>query len=574
MIDWLIGTLLATSALILLVLLFREPVRRRFGSRAAYGLWLIPAARLFMPTLTHTVERTVPAPAALQPLTDPLVRESLWMARVAPPDPSLIDRLGGWPNMLFAAWVAVAAALFLSRLAAYRRDRLAILASSIDVGRIGSVRIVGSPEVVSPVALGIFDRVIAVPLEFDRLYGARERRLVIEHELAHHRSGDLVANLFAFVLLCLQWFNPLAWLAHAAFRFDQEAACDARVLDKATAADRADYGRAIAKAASGRTLLFASALDRRNTLHRRLQSMLRSSNPGRRVAGRLLVVTAIAVALPLTASHAVRYVDVLAGPAPAPTVPHSALAGALPASMVAAAQALPASAPPIAPATDARSARGARGDSFHVAPGQHFTITGDSRPRASSFDVTTSDGQHFTVAGTPVAALSTYTIASADGRHFILKGAPPQDFEIRGNGGTFVIDGKARTWDELTPVEKARVRDAVARAGASLQNVHIDQARIAQDLAAMPDQLRLAELQRQLARTQANAAENAEVARRAVAAVDWRRIAKSVADARRAVAGVDLRRAAQSAAGAQQSVENAKAELDRIQARIDADPNP
>jgi hypothetical protein len=107
-----------------------------------------------------------------------------------------------------------------------------------------------------------------------------------------------------------------------------------------------------------------------------------------------------------------------------------------------------------------------------------------------------------------------------------------------------------------------------------LQNVHIDQARIAQDLAAMPDQLRLAELQRQLARTQANAAENAEVARRAVAAVDWRRIAKSVADARRAVAGVDLRRAAQSAAGAQQSVENAKAELDRIQARIDADPNP
>ena len=50
MISWLLGTLFATSALILLVLWVREPVRRRFGSRVAYGLWLIPAARLLMPT--------------------------------------------------------------------------------------------------------------------------------------------------------------------------------------------------------------------------------------------------------------------------------------------------------------------------------------------------------------------------------------------------------------------------------------------------------------------------------------------------------------------------------------------
>ena len=37
------------------------------------------------------------------------------------------------------------------------------------------------------------------------------------------------------------------------------------------AIDRSDYGRAIAKATSGRALLFASALDRRTTLHRRLE---------------------------------------------------------------------------------------------------------------------------------------------------------------------------------------------------------------------------------------------------------------------------------------------------------------
>ena len=40
MIDWLLGTLLATTALIVMVLLVREPVRRHFGARVAYGLWL------------------------------------------------------------------------------------------------------------------------------------------------------------------------------------------------------------------------------------------------------------------------------------------------------------------------------------------------------------------------------------------------------------------------------------------------------------------------------------------------------------------------------------------------------
>ncbi|HEY7005085.1 MAG TPA: M56 family metallopeptidase [Sphingomicrobium sp.] len=347
MIDWLLGTLIATSALMALVLVVREPVRRQFGSRVAYGLWLIPVARLFMPTLTHTVERTIPAQASFQPPIHPLGSEAFAMAQVAVPEPSLLDQLGGWPTILVAIWLAGAAGLFLSRLIAFHRDRHAILVSSVRTTRCGSVRIVRAEEIRSPVALGILRPIIAVPSDFDELYDARERRLVLEHELAHHRSGDLVANLFAFVLLCLQWFNPLAWVAHAAFRFDQEAACDARVLDKVTGLDRADYGRAIAKAASGRALLFASALDRPKSLQRRLQSMLRTANTTRRFAGRIMIVAATAVALPLTASHAIDYVDVQARAAsPAPAAHAIPVLAAVPVAAAAVAvQPAPAAAP-------------------------------------------------------------------------------------------------------------------------------------------------------------------------------------------------------------------------------------
>jgi beta-lactamase regulating signal transducer with metallopeptidase domain len=340
--DWLLGTLVATSGLIVLVLLIREPVRRAFGSRVAYGLWLIPVARLMMPTLTQTVERSVPQSTAVQPFSASVTVEPMLLAATATADPSLIDQFGGWTTILLTVWAGVALGLFLNRMAAFRRDRSMILSEGVEIARIGSIRLVRSHQVNGPLAFGIFDRVIAVPADFDRLYAPHERRLALDHELAHHRSGDLIANLFAFVLLCLQWFNPLAWVAHAAFRFDQEAACDARVLDKVHGHDRADYGRAIAKAASGRALLFASALDRRNTLHRRLKSMFHNPTTGRRLTGRVIVLATIAVALPLTATRAIEYVDIevpSAPPAPlapvAPVAPAASWAAIAPVAPVA-----------------------------------------------------------------------------------------------------------------------------------------------------------------------------------------------------------------------------------------------
>ena len=348
MTDWLLGTLLATSGLIVLVLMIREPVRRNFGARVTYGLWLIPAARLLMPTLTQTIERPVGAAVTPQMFSSQTMAEPLLLSSVAQTEPSLIEQAGGWPTILVVLWLGVAAGFFAARILAFRSERAAILESATELGRIGSIRLVQTREVSGPLAFGILDRVIAVPADFERIYAERERRLALAHEVAHHRSGDLVANLFAFTLLCLNWFNPIAWIAHAAFRFDQEAACDARVLENGGASDRSDYGRAIAKATSGRALLFASALERRNTLHRRLKSMLSNPTAGRRMTGRMMVLAGIAVALPLTATRAIQYIDVPMLKASAPAAPASNVAPAAPVAAVAQVAA-PAPVAPVAP---------------------------------------------------------------------------------------------------------------------------------------------------------------------------------------------------------------------------------
>jgi beta-lactamase regulating signal transducer with metallopeptidase domain len=317
MIDWLTGTLFATTILMVLVLLVREPVRRQFGPAAAYGLWLIPALRMLMPPLTDTVERVVPA-------ARPFVLRS---ASAPTPEPSVIDRLGGAETLALSAWLAGAAVMLVGGILIYRWQRREVLRDSVQLAKLGSIRVVSSPAVSGPMAFGILDRVIALPIDFEDRFTPDERRLAFDHELSHHQSGDLVVGHLAFAFLCLQWVNPVAWLSHAAFRFDQEAACDARVVDKTNDGSRAAYAQAITKAASGRALLFAGALDRPRTLHRRLASMLTSPSTARRIAGKALIALGATAALPLTASHATEYVDV-----PAPATPAAATVRPTPAS--------------------------------------------------------------------------------------------------------------------------------------------------------------------------------------------------------------------------------------------------
>lgn len=403
MIDWLISTLIATSGLMVLVLFIRNPIRHAFGSSVAYALWLFPAARAFLPSFTQTVERVVPQSA-------PLNLASLQTSAVdATTGPST-----NWPLLIIAAWLAGAGAMLIRGIVIYHRQRSGILGNSVQMARLGSIRIVRSERVRGPIAFGIIDRVIVVPLDFDRTFTDRQRCLALEHELSHHRCGDMVANLFAFVLLCLQWFNPLAWAAHAAFRFDQEAACDARVLDKAQPGERAFYGAAIAKAASGRTFLFSGALDRPSTLSRRLTIMTNMHNEQRRRAGFAIVGGALMIALPLTASWAIDYVDIAA---PTPVAAVKPLASITAPIATTAAVAPVAAVPSIAPVP--------------------------------------------AVASTTASAVPAAASAANSSNYY-------RDDDLSIDDDSVYIDGKRKRFEELTPQERARVRATIAQARKSI----------------------------------------------------------------------------------------------------------
>ncbi|WP_447929729.1 M56 family metallopeptidase [Sphingopyxis fribergensis] len=296
-------TLVTTGILVLLVLIVRKPFARHFGPRLTYALWAVPALRLVLPPLPFadpvvlmpepTTEMAVMVPVGL-PVAAPASAEPLW---------SLADLI----PFAFALWAAGMIAVLVTAMVSHQRFRRAVLTEAVELEPIGKIRLVMSDAVDGPVAFGLWQRYVAVPHDFFARYVAEERALAIDHELSHHRHGDLWANSAALLLLAAQWFNPFAWRAIRAFRFDQEAACDARVLTMADCDERGErtarYATAIVKAAVGPRLSLAAPMAVHDNLQERLTMLTQEDISKKRgLVGRLLIGGATLAVLGATAT--------------------------------------------------------------------------------------------------------------------------------------------------------------------------------------------------------------------------------------------------------------------------------
>ncbi len=297
-------TLVTTGILVLLILIVRKPFARHFGPRLTYALWAVPALRLVLPPLPFADPVVVtPEPAAEIAVFVPTGLPVAAPAPVAEPLWSFAELV----PFVFAFWAAGMIAVLAMAMVSHQRFRRAVLNEAVELEPIGKIRLVMSDAVDGPVAFGLWQRYVAVPHDFFARYVAEERALAIDHELSHHRHGDLWANSAALLLLSAQWFNPFAWRAIRAFRFDQEAACDARVLTMADCEERGErtarYATAIVKAAVGPRLSLAAPMAVHDNLQERLTMLTQADISKKRgLVGRLLIGGAALAVLGATAT--------------------------------------------------------------------------------------------------------------------------------------------------------------------------------------------------------------------------------------------------------------------------------
>ena len=325
MTDMLMHTLVWTGVLIALVLVLRRPVTRNLGAEAAYMLWALPLLRLVLPPITlpawmaPPAEQPTPMPEAV--LDQAQVAE--WTTVAAAPEPAqasagfdLLAFIAGlpWVEVALLAWLGGAGVFLWRRFGAYFALRAELLAAGREVGRapglVGKVRLIETPATTAPLAMGVLDPVIALPPGFMALHDRGARDLALAHELAHHRGGDLLVNVLVQPLFALHWWNPLGRYGWMALRRDQEAACDARVMARRDAAERAVYAALIARFAALPNATHNAALTapmacpvlgEKSIIHRLRSLSMSELSPRRRMAGRALLGAGL-LALPLTAS--------------------------------------------------------------------------------------------------------------------------------------------------------------------------------------------------------------------------------------------------------------------------------
>lgn len=288
MIGWAIEAMVGSTLLMLLVLAVRRPVTHWFGAEWAYALWLLPVLRLVIPPLPAN-----PLPVSTVTVVMPV------MERLATPAPAAVAAGGSgeWLAVLLAVWAGGAAIFAIWQQSTYSAFQLHLGpdATPADPPLYGGIKVVESDAVDGPIAVGLLDRRIVVPLDFAVRYSAGERRLALEHELIHHRRFDLWWNFVALFVLALNWFNPIAHFAFRAFRADQELACDAAVTRRSPE-HRHDYACALVKSASRPGLIAACPLNHAAFLKRRLKMMKQHRGGWGRTAGGIAALALVGTA--------------------------------------------------------------------------------------------------------------------------------------------------------------------------------------------------------------------------------------------------------------------------------------
>jgi beta-lactamase regulating signal transducer with metallopeptidase domain len=239
-----------TAAFVIAALCLARLVLKRLNAPKwiSYALWAVAGFRLAVPFTIESVFSLLPSgipQARANPRTFSTVAPNDVLMRIADGDLP-ITILDSYPvradytmeDVVACIWLVGAAAMLLYAVISY-----VLLIKRKD-------------SVATPFVYGFFKPKIHIP---GGLAG-EQLRCVTLHEQTHIKRRDHIVKLFAFALLCVHWFNPLAWVAFVLLCADMEMSCDERVLRELGMDVKADYSQTLLSLSMNRRILSASPL--------------------------------------------------------------------------------------------------------------------------------------------------------------------------------------------------------------------------------------------------------------------------------------------------------------------------
>ncbi|MFC4303034.1 M56 family metallopeptidase [Cohnella boryungensis] len=306
MIKWLLMTSLAGSIASLCLILLKTKLAAKCGGRCYYYVSL-SVLLLFLVPLHINVPALYPQSLIQESGAASFAGSPAAAAetRVLEPSVSSADRLptagvvsspvGSAENWILGGWVGGFVVLLSFYIFSYFRfKRKALQGMRID--HAGGLNVLASQNVHSPMLIGFFRPQIVFPLTDMSM---ENYQLALEHELIHHKQKDAWLKLFAVLVNCVHWFNPISYLALANISEACEYSVDETLSKSMKSTDKKRYSEMILHFASQASPAFNSGLAQpKKQLYRRFKLIMsRSTGRGQALVGILTPVMIAAVAL-------------------------------------------------------------------------------------------------------------------------------------------------------------------------------------------------------------------------------------------------------------------------------------
>ena len=287
------------AGLIALAVMAVRPLLRRAPRRAVCMLWLLVALRLLLPA-----RLTVESPVSLQQPESPPIQayqelrqqEKVYVSTPPEQRPEMAGPAAAQGfallDQLPAIWLTGVGCMALYMALSLLRMRWRLRAAP----RIQD-NVYRCTDWSTPFVLGVLAPRIYVP----ETVSEQDFPQVLAHERCHIRRWDHVWKPLAFLLLAVNWFNPVLWAAYVLLGRDMERACDEMVLKNADAAQRAAYSRAlVACAAQPKMAAVCPLAFGEVAVKERVKNVLNYKKPALRAVILLVVAAAIIAVCLLT----------------------------------------------------------------------------------------------------------------------------------------------------------------------------------------------------------------------------------------------------------------------------------
>ena len=301
-----------TASYVITAIMLARLFLKKAPKAISYALWAVAGFRLVFPFSFESVlslipfkSAPIPADIAMQPIprvdsgiriVDNVVSSVLPAATPA----ASVNPVQVWLTVGAYLWFAGMAIMLI-----YSVVSMVLLKRRLNGAVLIEDNIYRAENLKTPFVLGLFRPKIYIPAGLTE----EENRYIILHERTHIRRHDHVVKPLAYFILCLHWFNPLAWAAFLLMSADMEMSCDERVLKEIGGETKKAYSMSLLSLAAERPIIGGSPLAfGEGGMKERIKNVLNFKKPSRTI-----IIAAVALVAILSVGFAMNRATAVTG---------------------------------------------------------------------------------------------------------------------------------------------------------------------------------------------------------------------------------------------------------------------